>query len=1092
MRYSIILLLLILIGCSTEPSKQPVVTEKDQLFVPLSPEQTHVSFVNKLTPSEEFNMYTYRNFYNGAGVGIGDLNNDGLADLYFCGNQVDNKLYFNKGNFEFEEVTDKAGVACKNVWTTGVSLADINGDGWLDIYVCKSGLPGGDNRHNELFINQQDGTFKEAAHDWGIADKGLSTHAAFFDFDKDGDLDCYLLNNSFRSVGGYDLREGQRAIRDEGGGNKFYRNDGQKFTDISEDAGIYGSAIGFGLGVTIGDVDKDGWQDIFVSNDFFERDYLYLNQQDGTFKEELTERMPEISMGSMGADMADLNNDGFPEIFVTEMLPRSNARYKTKATFESWDKAQRNIEMGYHYQFGRNALHLNNQNGTFSEISRLANIAATDWSWGALIADFDLDGLKDVFVANGIYQDLLDQDYINFYSNDPEIVASLKNREAGSILKLISKIPSVKLNNHFFINKGDFTFEDLATTTGMHQESFSNGSAYGDLDNDGDLDLVVSNIDDAPFILKNTASEKNNYINIRVKENSKNTFGIGTKATVYIGNKKYYQELCPMRGYQSCVDYVLNIGLGNKTNIDSLEIIWNDQSIQKMYAVEVNQTLQILKEEGLPTLVDDQKKQTPVFNKRDMTVNFKHQENIFSDFNRDRLLMQMYSSEGPKIAKGDVNKDGLDDFYIGNAKDSPGALFIQTKNGSFKTNYFEEEVISEDTGCAFFDADNDGDLDLYVASGGSEFPSSSSALKDRLYVNDGKGNFSKSKTPPHRQYAVTSCVRPCDFDKDGDVDLFIGNRQRPFLYGVPVTSLLLENNNGTYKNILPQKENNPLSGMITDGQWADFTGDGQMDLLVVGDWMSPTLLTQKEGKWIAQSVGSSGLWNCVEVGDVDGDGDMDFVVGNLGLNSRLRAAKNQPLQLHINDFDRNGSAEQILTMHEGANTYPLVLKDDLIKQLPALKKQFLFYESYKEAQINDLFPSDVLERTVVLSANQLATCIFLNNGDGTFEEKILPYQAQIAPTYAVIIKDFNKDDKIDILIAGNLDEVKPEIGAYRSSYGLLLLGNGKGDFLPTSADVSGINISGAVRDLETLTIGGKNYVVVVRNDDEAIFLEFMK
>ncbi|HQQ84083.1 MAG TPA: CRTAC1 family protein, partial [Cyclobacteriaceae bacterium] len=613
-------------------------------------DSTGVGFANNLTYSEEFNVYTYRSFYNGAGVGIGDINNDGLPDLFFCGNQVSNKLYLNLGNFKFRDITESAGLSSMGIWSTGVSLVDLNGDGWLDIYVCKSGDPKGQRRNNELFINNKDLTFTEHAAEYGINDKGLSTHAVFFDFDKDGDLDCYLLNNSFRSVGNYDLRKDQRNIRDEVGGNRLYRNDRGHFTDVSKQAGIYGSSIGFGLGVTVSDLNTDGWDDIYVSNDFFEKDYLYINNQDGTFKETLENSIQEISMGSMGADIADINNDGFPEIFVTEMLPETEARIKTKAQFENWQKYQLNQQAGYFKQFPRNVLQLNNGDGTFSEIGRLAGVHATDWSWGALITDLNNDGYKDLFVANGIFKDLLDQDYINFMA-DPEAVRKILQREGRVIKQLVDSIPSEPLSNYAFENNGNLTFTNQALSWGLGQPGFSSGSAYGDLDNDGDLDLVVNNVNMPSFIYRNlsdTLLVKNKYLKVTLKGKGMNTGALGTQVTIKHRGHQFYQELAPMRGFQSTVDSRLNFGLGEIDVVDSLVVRWPDQTVSILLNVPTNQTLTLNQADGIQPGREMPRVQHAIFAESTIEsgLDYRHRENDFVDFDRDRLIYHMMSSEG--------------------------------------------------------------------------------------------------------------------------------------------------------------------------------------------------------------------------------------------------------------------------------------------------------------------------------------------------------------------------------------------------------------------------------------------------------------
>lgn len=1075
------------------------------LFTLLDKKHTHIDFLNQVEYTEEYNTYTYRNFYNGAGVGLGDFNNDGLPDIYFCSNQTGNKLYINKGNFVFEDVTERAGVACIGSWSTGVAIADVNGDGWPDIYVCKSGKPDSPNRSNELFINNGDLTFSEKAAEYGLDNFGLSNHASFFDYDRDGDLDCYLLNNSFQSVPEFDMKPGQREIPDTLGANKLFRNDNGHFTDVTRKAGIYCSKIGFGLGVTIGDVNRDGWLDIYVSNDFFERDYLYINNKNGNFTESLEAQMTEISQGAMGADLADINNDAWPEIYATEMTPQFNARLKTKALFDTWDTYQLKFNSGYYHQFARNVLQLNNKNNSFSEIGRFSGVSTTDWSWGALIMDLDNDGWKDIFVANGIYKDLLDLDYLGVYSN-PSIIRSMIKSEGSAILSLIDMIPSVKIPNYAFHNNGDLTFTNLSGSWGLNTPSFSNGAAYGDIDNDGDLDLVVNNVNMPPFIYRNETERnlKANYLSVNLKGEGKNTAAIGANIALYHDGKINYQELIPTRGFQSSVDNRLHFGLGEYGSIDSLIVNWPDGKCTVLNDVDVNQFLTLNERDASDNCL---KIRTGVYStvfhrvEKINGLDFMHKENDFNDFERDRLLFQMLSNEGPHMAVSDINGDKLDDIFICGAKDSPGALFVQDKQGHFKkTNekLFEADRISEDTDCAFFDADCDGDPDLYVASGGNEFPESSSALLDRLYLNDGEGHFIKSgQILPAGKYESTSCVQPADFDNDGDIDLFVGIRLRPFSYGLPVNGYLLENDgHGNFLNVTAKRAPGLTGiGMITDMTWADVDNDDDADMVIVGDWMPVKIFinnnsTYSENSEQAGLSDTYGWWHTITAKDLDGDGKVDFVLGNHGLNTFFKASLNKPVTMFVNDFDLNGSIEQIICTYNGDKSYPIAMKNDLVAQIPSLESKYKKFDDYKEATTEDIFPEEVLKRSVKLNAQIMESCLMINNGNGSFKLLPLPAEAQFSPVYAIAADDFDHDGICDIIIGGNQCSAKPETGIYDAGYGLFLKGSQGGKWQPVSSRISGFFTKGQIRDFGILNIKGSRIFVVARNNDNLQFYKY--
>ena len=1083
--------------CCTE-QRPPRVPNTRSLFELVSSDESGITFVNELSFDEKFNIYTYRNFYNGGGVGLGDINNDGLLDVYFNSNQGSNKLYLNKGDWEFEDVTERAGVEGKKSWSTGVAMADVNGDGWLDIYVCNSGDVAGGNKQNELFINNGDLTFTELAAAYGLADPGFTTHAVFFDYDNDGDLDVYILNNSYQAIGSFNLQKNERPLRDPFGGDKLMRNEGDKFVDVSEEAGIYGSVIGFGLGVTIGDVNKDGWLDIFVSNDFFERDYLYINQKNGTFSEELTQWMNCISGASMGADMADINNDGFLDIFVTEMLPSEHGRQKTVTTFEDWNRYQYNVANDYFHQFTRNMFQLNNGDRSFSEVGRLMGVEATDWSWGALIADFDNDGKRDLFVSNGIRQDLTDQDFLSYASSE-EFAKSVITRNGVNYKKLVEVIPSQKIGNFMFRNIGDLEFQDVSSEWGVHEPSFSNGAAYGDLDNDGDLDLVVNNVDDRAYLYRNNTStlSQNHYLTLRLNGQMRNRSAIGARVEALVKGKVFYAEQIPTKGFESSIDHRVHIGMGKDTVIDKLVVYWPSGKTSVLESVLCDQILELSESTAQmmsPLFTSAQPVSESFLREAHKNGFYPHRENEFNDFDRDRLLYHMLSNEGPRACKGDANGDGLDDVFVGGAKGQPGRLYLQGPGGTFRSAdepLFSQDSASEDCGCVFFDADRDGDLDLYVASGGYEYPTTSTALADRLYLNEGRGHFRKeaSQVLPASKFESTSAVAAADFDGDGDMDLFVGVRLDPFQYGVPTNGYLLENDGrGKFREVSGERA--PVlkgMGMITDALWSDYDRDGDPDLLVVGEWLGVRLFNNAGGKFTEVSgrlglSGTEGWWNKVIAHDLDGDGDEDYVLGNHGLNSRFKASKEKPVTMWVNDFDQNGTVEQIICRWWGDTQYPMALRHDLLSQLPGLKKKYLKYSSYKDQRVEDIFTADQLKRALKWEARELRTAVLWNEG-GTLRLAPLPVEAQYAPMYGLAAGDFTGDGKADIVVGGNQYRAKPEVGRYDASYGALFAGDGRGGFTFVRSSESGLKIRGEVRSIVPLRVQGKPHLFFALNNE---------
>lgn len=999
----------------------------ETLFLLTEPKETGILFENNVPYTEEYNTYTYRNFYNGGGVALGDINNDGLLDVYFTGNITDNKLYLNKGNWKFEDITNQAGVACHDVWSTGTTMVDINGDGWLDIYVCKAGKPGGSNRANELFINQGNLTFKESAKEYGLDILGLSIHSAFFDYDRDGDLDCYILNNSLRSVGGFDLVEGQREIRDPEG-NKFFRNDNGKFVEITKQAGIYSSNIGYGLGITVSDFNGDDYADIFISNDFFERDYLYLNNQDGTFKEVGTSAFPSMSMGSMGADATDLDNDLKPDLFVTEMLPRTLERKKTKTQYETWDKYLAAINKGYHHQFARNALHKNLGNSKFLEIGRIAGVSDTEWSWASLSQDFDNDGLKDLFVSNGLYKDLLDKDYLNYSANANMIRSKIQNKEKV-LTMLVDSMPSLPVKNCMFKNKGDMAFEMVSDQWGLGQETFSNGSAYGDLDNDGDLDLVVNNVNMPSYIYKNNLdTSQHRSIGLILKGKNKNSHAVGAKVIIKYKSGQSFIENYTSKGFESSIDPKIHIGIGNVEKIDTVLITWPDGSHQFEYNLKTNKTYTIQQNgvhHGSPPIFD-----VPIC---DMNiVNFEHKDIDFNLFTLDRLMAEMPGFDGPGMAVADVNNDGKVDVFVGGGKNQGSQLFISKDDKYINiAQPFDHDSKSECVKAKFFDVDNDKDLDLYVANGGKMFSNFSPELNDVLYINDGQGKFTKSKALPFPDPINSGDFAISDLNNDGLIDIVVVEKMKNDFYTQPGSLHILYNlGKGEFKYVMPPSTKD--LGMITSVAAIDLNKDGYDDIVMAGKWMPITMIQNNKGDFIGSKPTvvnkSSGLWNTLYGIDLDHDGDKDLVAGNEGLNTFY----SNNMKMCLNDYDNNGSLDQIMCKKIGDRDYPIHDLDELYSQLPMLKKKFTKYKDFAKADMEMIFGKDALKNSKILELEDLENGIFINQNNGLTKIS-LPRSIQFSSVHAIFAIPINEG--VLLYVGGNHFNVKPQYGRQDGSLG---------------------------------------------------------
>ena len=1080
----ILLILLIILLVSPIVAQQP-------LFQQLPAKATNIKFSNTLNETEKLNVLAYEYFYNGGGVAVGDINNDGLQDLFFTANMAPNKLYLNKGNMVFTDITRSAAKELEGKpdgWKTGVTMADVNGDGLPDIYVCYSGKKSDELRRNQLFINLGNTKFAEKAKEYGLDDPGYSTNAVFFDYDNDGDLDMFLLNHNVSKIDNMEFARYKNET-DPLAGNKLYRNDNNHFTEVSKSAGIIQNPLTFGLGVAIADINQDGWQDIYVTNDYNERDYLYINKHDGTFAEDATNCFTHLSHFSMGVDIADFNNDALPDVMTLDMLPEDNQRQKLLQLQENYESFELMISQDLYKQYMRNMLQLNNGDGTFSEIGQLAGVSNTDWSWCPLIADLDNDGYKDIFVTNGYLRDYTNKDFLRYWG-DYKVKKAI-DREPVLLMDLVSAMPSTSLQNYVFHNNKDFTFSNMQQAWGFDAGGISSGAVYADLDNDGDLDLVINKINEAAAVYKNMAREQSKaaaYLSVQLKGTGMNTLAVGAKVYVYSKGDIQYQEVNPNRGYLSAVSTRLLFGLGDQTQVDSLRIIWPDNKVQRLTNVAANQLLTVAyaPDAALP----DQYKKIPAwFRNADSLFTYKHSDISENDFKRQLLMMFMYSKTGPVFEKADVNKDGLEDIYISGDHEQAAAIYLQKAGGGFTmgTKIVSGSDLASQVGAAtFFDANGDGAPDLYVAKGGySLFEPNTPALQDELYLNNGKGNFMLAKGAlPDVSASSKSCVRPCDFDNDGDLDLFVGGRVIPGKYPVPPTSYLLVNNGKGQFTIAAVPFAN--SGMITDARWTDIDQDGRKDLVICGEFMPLTIFLNKAGGFqdaTAQYFDhpEGGFWFGMTLADVDGDGHDDIIAGNMGGNTQIHASVKQPAELYYADFDKNGSIDPFLNFYIEGVSYPFVSRDELNDQIYPMRRKFSSYRNYSNATMKDIFSAEDLSQAGKLTATDTKTrCLLYRNGKFVASE--LPVEAQFSVVSKILPADYDKDGKMDLLLLGNHSDNRLKLGSFDAGYGCLLKGDGKGNFQYIPQRNAGICVKGDVKSAAIINIGGNPYVMIGINN----------